>query len=107
AYIQQGLANASTFIAPYGEIDEASQFDQSCLVLGQQGSARNVSVGGPLGTVRTLTASYDGIHSQSAFTVEKDFHANYPVAWFGPVANPGVLQDVELHLNSWNASCGI
>lgn len=92
-----GLANSSTFIAPYGEIDCASQFDQRCLVIGMQGDARRIGVSaGAQSKLRSITASSNGIELGSATVIMGDLQARSITNIIGPSNGPSVVDGVTV-----------
>lgn len=95
AIVSTGLSNASTFTAPYGEIDCCSIFDQRSLILNPQGDAvRVMCSGGGVGKLRMFVANSNGVEVSSDFRVKGDFFAGSISNFLGPISGASVVDGV-------------
>lgn len=103
--VATGLANSSTFTAPYGEIDTCEIYDQRCLILNPQGSAIRVGsfAGSRSDKLRMLTANSNGIETASDLIVTGDFRARSPSNFIGPDSGATVT-DAQTIFGSRNLS---
>lgn len=104
-YLTEGLSQTTSFLNPYGEIDQYSQFDQNTSILGNGYLQGHVKVSGGVVTANRLGsigASLTGMRFNGSVEVNGSTVSKDPTNTFGP--QTGAAADSEFQFYNTNVA---